>query len=300
MPLLHRYVDDSDQDLFLSSFFDLFLLLVSSEAFEGASEDTSKRGREDISLLNISLHTNNGRTHVHITNKQDTNPHLAQAWTAQSSGDGLPGQIGKESYLFCDEKHLDEDCIRAHIWDYGASCTKYEINGGFKFPYTGTFYVNCDAVDCCASSDEDYPDVKMWDIGQGGSWIMSDKVTYEGKSDCTELNNVQVKDADKYVETMKLPFTKVGINYTYFITQSGNDTISHRIDYFGGSNQSSGAILYGDFQVQHDLDTFRKVFQPPAACLKPNTLTCDDDKVKEWNMKHFKHTAAERGYFAEE
>lgn len=27
-------------------------------------------------------------------------PHLAQAWVAMSSGDGLPGATGKESYLY--------------------------------------------------------------------------------------------------------------------------------------------------------------------------------------------------------
>ena len=48
-----------------------------------------------------------------------------------------------------------------------------------------------------------------------------------------------------------------------------------------------GAILYGDFLPQHDLDTFRDVFKAPADCLKPNVLICSSAKVKEWDSKNF-------------
>eukprot|EP00940_MAST-03C_sp_MAST-3C-sp2_P003191 g3191.t1 len=216
-------------------------------------------------------------------------PHLAQAWVAQSTGDGEPGAIGKESYLFCDGKEQSDDCIRAHVFDYGAdTCIKYEINRGFHSPYSGTFYVKCDATDCCkeGGAGDGIPEVKEWDIGQS----RFSKISYLGKNDTTELNDKVVKDADVWAESFKIPFTKVSVNYTYFITTEGNDTISHRIDY--GAPGAQGSILYGDFQVVHDIDSFKSVFQPPAECLKRNVLTCSDKKVQEWNRKHFKHEAA--------
>lgn len=224
----------------------------------------------------------------------EDHPHLAQAWVAQSSGDGLPGQTGKESYLYCLDKEASDTCIKAHVFDYGAdTCVKYEIDRGVKSEYSGTFYVKCDAVDCCVGGDAGnrIPDVKQWDIGNGG---LLDKVTYLGKQDTTELNDAVVKDADVYSDKFHLPFTKVGVNYTYFVTESNNDTITHRIDY--SAPGASGSILYGDFQVQHDIESFRSVFVPPAACLKPNTLKCSDNKVREWNQKYFKHEAARRGW----
>ena len=90
-------------------------------------------------------------------------PHLAQAWVAQSSGDGLPNEIGKESYIYEDCKVTSDECKQAHIFDYGAdNCIKYEINAGFKSNTTGTFLVKCDAVDCCWEGEHygDRPDVK--------------------------------------------------------------------------------------------------------------------------------------------
>ena len=80
-------------------------------------------------------------------------PHLSQAWTALSTGDGMPGNpmpVGKEAYLYEDcPNGTSEDCIQAHIFNYGAdNCIKWEINAG-NSPYTGTFYQKCYAVDCC-------------------------------------------------------------------------------------------------------------------------------------------------------
>ena len=74
-------------------------------------------------------------------------------------------------------------------------------------------------------------------------------------------------------------------SYTYYITTSGNDTITHRIEYSAISQH--GAILYGDFTPQHDLGNFRDTFKAPAACLKPNVLICTSAKVKEWERKYF-------------
>merc|ERR1719329_1627854 len=53
-----------------------------------------------------------------------TQPHLAQAWTAMSTGDGLDGQIGKESYLVTSDKKF-----RAHKYEYPeAGCTKISLH----------------------------------------------------------------------------------------------------------------------------------------------------------------------------
>lgn len=218
-------------------------------------------------------------------------PHLAQAWTAQSTGDGLPGKIGNESYLYCTDKEASDTCIKAHVFDYGAdNCIKYEINRGTS-KYTGTFYVACDAVDCCYDGENRVPDVKQWDIGASN---LFDKVEYLGKQDTTELNDVAVKDADVYTQKFHIPFTKVGVNYTYFVTEDGNnDTITHRIDF--SAPGAAGTILYGDFQVVHDIDSFRSTFVPPDVCLKPNTLRCTDKQLKSWNRKYFKHAAAKMG-----
>merc|ERR1712167_173895 len=101
--------------------------------------------------------------------------------------------------------------------------------------------------------------------------------------------------ADVYSELDHIPFTKIGVNYTFYITEqktsNGTDVITHRIDYgaSSGAGVTPGSILYGNFQVQHDLDAFRKTFTPPAACLKNNVLTCQSHKVKDWNKKFFKH-----------
>ena len=79
------------------------------------------------------------------------------------------------------------------------------------------------------------------------------------------------------------------MNYTYYVTSTANETITHRIDFSapGDPKLQAGAILYGDFQVQHDLDTFRETFIPPAECLKPNTLTCASADVEKWDEKYF-------------
>lgn len=226
-------------------------------------------------------------------NKDPTPPHLSQAWIAESKGDGLKGQIGKESYIYdsCG-KHgkgpYTPDCMRGHIFDYGPSCTKYEIDGGYHYEGTGIFYVGCDAVDCCYDDNDD-PDPKQWDI-LPSSWWASRKTTYGGKHDTTELNGKNVTGADVWNVIQSVPLTggKIGINYTYFVTKEGNDTITHRINYSvpGDSKVQAGAILYGDFQPQHDLATFRKTFMPPAVCLGKGVMSCGNAQLKKWNTKY--------------
>ena len=176
--------------------------------------------------------------------------------------------------------------MNGHVFNYGANtCIKYEVDRGFDSKFSGTYYVKCDAVDCCKSSGG-IPDVKKWDIGEGGK-MLHDKIQYLGKQDTTGLNNEPVKDADVWFEEFNLPFAKgVKANYTYFVTKNGTDVITHRIEY-GVTQQTAGVILYGDFQVQHNITNFRSVFEPPAECLKPNVLTCGETETKKWDEQYF-------------
>ena len=221
-----------------------------------------------------------------------THPHLAQAWVAQSTGDGEPGATGTESYLYedCPQGKTSDECVQAHIWNYGANnCIKYEINRGFGSKWSGQFYVKCEGgLDCCTMGEGNIPDIKKWDIGQAKGPLMHDDITHLGTRQTTALNNKPVT-ADTWQETMNLPFTKDTMTYTYYITKADNgDVITQRIDYaVTNDKKATGSILYGDFQVQHNLTAFRDVFQVPAACLKPNTLTCNNDKVAEWERKFF-------------
>lgn len=225
-------------------------------------------------------------------------PHLAQAWTAMSTGDGEPNQTGKESYIYCPSKKTSDDCIQAHVWDYGAdTCQKFEVNRGYGSKWSGTYLVKCDAVNCCTEDDTqgELPDIKMWDIGMGKSIITHDTVTYGGNVQTQELYNKTVQ-ADLWEETFNLPFTKEKVTYNYYVSGQGSDIITHRIDY-GVTNTTAGTILYGDFKVIHNLTDFASVFEPPQECLKPNVLKCPSSHVKKVYKKYFKHEAAIRGYF---
>lgn len=229
-------------------------------------------------------------------------PHLAQAWQAMSTGDGIQGQTGLESYIY--QKGGDGDgTIRAHKWDYGAdTCIKYDVDGGFSNPWTGLYYVACDSVDCCVddSAGNQVPDVKQWDIPKKNLFT---QVAFTGFHDTTELNNKPVKHAETWFAKEHIPFTKVGVNYSYYISREENgnttDIVTHRIDYGAPQQGVDGSILYGNFTViqPKDIDTFKNTFAPPAACLKANVLSCDEKQLKKWNMKYFKHEAARRGWF---
>ena len=122
------------------------------------------------------------------------------------------------------------------------------------------------------------------------------KTTYLGKHDTEELNNKTVTGADVWSQVTTLPFAKkLAVNYTFYITKQGNDTISHRIDFIV-PGQTAGSILYGDFQPQHDLAAFRKTFMPPAPCLKKNVLPCADGFAQKIAKKYNKHEALRRGW----
>eukprot|EP00466_Bigelowiella_natans_P016494 jgi/Bigna1/132866/aug1.19_g7574 len=237
------------------------------------------------------------------TRSDPTPPHLAQAWVAQSTGDGMAGAVGKESYLYEDCKKTSETCMQAHIFDYGAdNCIKIEVDGGFKYPYgavgSGTYYINCDSVDCCYSGDgTDVPDLKQWDIAQKSGLFT--KVKYLGKKDTTELFNNTVKGAEVWSQTTQIPIAKIGIDYTYYITRKTNpdnttDIITHRIDYSvpGDTKVKAGSILYGDFKVIKNITAFRDVFRPPPVCDNDQVMSCGTEKVKKWERTYFSRSRA--------
>jgi len=226
-----------------------------------------------------------------------TQPHLAQAWTALSTGDGLPGQTGLEYYIYTRDARTNTG-MNGHIWDYGASCKKLEVDVGFnpqksgfsKDFYSGLFYLNCDALDCCYGGDAppgQRPDVKKWDINTG---IFS-HVEFKGYNDTTELNNNPVKQAEHWRETDKLPFSKgQAVVYDHFVTRSSPDIVSHRIDY-SAPGAAPGSILYGNFTVIHNLTALQDLFKIPPQC-KKNIMQCDPGRVAKWEQDHFKHSFA--------
>jgi hypothetical protein len=203
-------------------------------------------------------------------------PHLSQAWTAQSSGDGLPGQIGNEAYLWNDpEKH--------HLFDYGADVCQKLVTCQSSYICTA-YYVKCDAVNCCKCDNADEP--KFWDIADPGLFT---KVHFQGFEDTTELNDNPVKGAEHWVQSSVLPKI-LSVSYDYYLhREETGDVISHRID-FNTSVEQSGSILYGNFEVQHDIDAHRQRFAVPDVC-KGNILDCgcDDGGSDKLDAKYFKH-----------
>jgi hypothetical protein len=211
-------------------------------------------------------------------------PHLSQAWIAKSTGDGMPDAIGDEAYLWTDnEMH--------HLFDYGADvCQKLVTcpNG----PYSCTaYYVKCDAVNCCKCDNADEP--KKWDINNAGLFT---KVNFVGYEDTTELNNNPITGAEHWSEHNILPKV-LTVDYDYYLHREDNgDVVSHRIDFNTGIGANvSGSILYGGFQVQHDIDAHRQRFALPDVC-KGNILDCgcDDGGDDEKDAKFFKHDFARR------
>lgn len=230
-------------------------------------------------------------TFVYSAVADDDHPHLSQAWQALSSGDGLPNQVGFESYIYdtCPGKHggqlYTEDCMSGHVFDYGAdNCIKYEVNMGWKSKYSGTYYVKCDAVDCCKDARiQGPPDVKMWDIGQA----KKSNLTHMDATDLDDLDG-HVSGAETWLEDISA--FAAHVKYTYYITQSENgDVISHAIDY-SAPTVAPGRILYGNFTAKHadELEAFREVFKAPAACLKDNTLHCNSAHMEKWDRKSSK------------
>ena len=73
--------------------------------------------------LSLDLMVSSSFIHAQALGQPPAVPHLSQAWVAQSSGDGEPGETGKETYLY-EECHQagggSDSCLQAHIFDYGA------------------------------------------------------------------------------------------------------------------------------------------------------------------------------------
>jgi hypothetical protein len=222
-------------------------------------------------------------------------PHLAQAWTAMSSGDGLPGETGVEHYIYERDQDKSVGALNGHVFDYGAACKKIELDAGFHYPskdlVSGTYYIKCDAVDCCYGGDGvgSPPDVKKWDINKPG---LLSKVKFMGMNDTTELNGNPVKQAEHWQEVDKLPFTKgLGVTYDYYITRNNADVISHRID-FSYPGGAPGTILFGNFTVQHNMTAFKDMFKVPPECQKNNLMKCDPGMMKKWDTVFSKHSHA--------
>jgi hypothetical protein len=223
-------------------------------------------------------------------------PHLAQAWTALSSGDGIAGQTGIEHYIYSRDDHTDTG-MNGHIWDYGETCKKLEVDVGFdpKDPafVSGLLYMNCDGLDCCYDADTprgQRPDVKQWDIHAPG---LLSKTKFSGYNDTTELNDNPVKQAEHWNEIDKLPFTKgSAVTYDYYITRNadGSDVTSHRIDY-SAPGAAPGSILYGNFTVVHNLTALQELFKLPDVC-KKNIMACNPGQVQKWERTYFKHSFA--------
>lgn len=215
-------------------------------------------------------------------------PRLSQAWQANSIGDGLPNTTGLESYIYEDCSVHNETCMRGHVFNYGAdTCVKYEVDMGVHSKYSGTYYVKCKGgLNCCRKGGEKRPpSVKQWQIGLTNTA----NITYVGALDIHNLDG-PVR-ADAWNEIFKLPYTNVKVNYTYYVTHSGDDIISHRIDYSapGDTDVQAGQILYGNFIAKHaeELDAFRDVFKAPDECTHKSVMTCPGSEVEEWESKFF-------------
>jgi hypothetical protein len=207
-------------------------------------------------------------------------PHLAQAWTARSVGDGEPDTVGQESYLNMQEKW-------GHIYDYGTDGGKI-VRCGKDF--TGTpdctaYYLKLYGPNCCYCKGATF---KEWDIHHKPV----DGITsyWKGYNDTTELDDKPVAGAEQWHEDDTL-FKKLKLaSYDYFIHRENNsDVISHRIDFVAAAVQ--GSILYGDFQVQHDPEAFSSAWDLPPQCVG-NILDCHCDDTDEVHQKYFKHEYA--------
>jgi hypothetical protein len=207
-------------------------------------------------------------------------PHLAQAWTARSSGNGPDDTtVGQESYLNTKEK-------QGHIWDYGAAggkitrCGKdFEHMAGCK-----AYYLKLYGPNCCYCNGASF---KEWDIHNKGKSATS---SFVGIEDTTELDDNPITGAEHWHEDDTL-FGKLKLaSYDYFLHREDNgDVISHRINYFAAA--VNGSILYGDFQVPHDIDAFASAWDIPTQC-QGNILDCHCDVTDEVHQKYFKHEYA--------
>lgn len=205
-------------------------------------------------------------------------PHLAKAWTAASTGDGLPGATGQESYLYIDDPEYSQSGgLRAHLYDYGTQCRKLTVNQFKPTLIERSFYLNCKGINCCYK-DNDI--MKKWDF-HDSHLLQPVKVSYKGMTNTTELGGAPVL-AEHWHEEDNVAFGAAKVTYDYFITRKGEDVITHRID-FGASGVDPGSILYANFTVQHNLTQFASTFDIPAECQQ--TIQCPDAHDAEWGVQ---------------
>lgn len=211
-------------------------------------------------------------------------------------GDGSGNQTGEESYYWSEDGKF-----KAHKFVYDG-CTKLSLHDPTQIKHRAggelNYYLGCYAVNCC------YKDFKMkqWDIPQAG---LLTHVNFVGIEDTTELDNNVVHQAEHWHQNTTI-FLKTSVAYEYFVTRAQTngteDIISHRIDFGAeGPNgpMTGGSILYGDFKVQHDIDTFKQTFAVPEVCNKPNLLKCPSSQDEFVEQKYFKHDAFVRSLQAE-
>lgn len=208
-------------------------------------------------------------------------PHLAKAWTVLSSGDGYPGATGQESYIYTDDPaYSKEGGLRAHLYDYGSYCKKLTYNQFKPTLIEKSFYIKCKAVDCCYKDDDI---MKKWDLHKS-HLLQPVTINYMGVVNTTALdsqgNNVTIT-AERWHEKDTLPLGVVHATYDFYITRQGDDVLTHRIEY-GADGVNPGIIVYGDFQVQHNLTAFQEVFAIPDECKE--AMQCPDEFFADWGL----------------
>jgi len=144
------------------------------------------------------------------------------------------------------------------------------------------YYEKLNGPNWCKCEQVDKP--KQWDIYAKDTYFH--QTSFVGFEDTTELNDNPVKGAEHWREHDRVPM--LNVSYNYFLHREDNgDVISHRID-FGASEGTTGSILYGNFQVAHDIDEHRKNFDVPEVC-KGNILDCCDS-MDELDRKYDFHS----------
>merc|ERR1712070_13012 len=201
-------------------------------------------------------------------------PHLAKAWTALSAGDGYPGATGQESYLYTDDpEYSKQGGLRAHLYDYGSYCKKLTYNQFKPTLIERSFYMKCKGINCCYK-DNDI--MKKWDLHKS-HLLQPVTIKYMGMANISALdnqgNNITI-NAERWHERDTLPLGVAHATYDYYITRSGDDVITHRIEY-GADGVNPGIIVYGGFEVQHNLTAFKSVFDIPVECQQ--AMQCPDE-----------------------
>merc|ERR1712107_164338 len=173
-----------------------------------------------------------------------------------------------------DEKYLNTKEKFGHIWDFG------EFGGSCR-----AFYLKLYGPNCCYCDDANF---KEWDIHHKPA--TGTKASFVAFEDTTELEDKPILGAEHRHEDDTL-FGRLKLaSYDYYLhRENTSDIISHRINYM--ATAINGTILYGDFQVQHDIEMFASAWDVPSQC-QGNILDCGCDDTDEVHEKFFKHDFA--------